>query len=116
MLHLCTSSFSVLAKMVARSSGTLLLPSSGLLLLGGGGALPSTLRVALSPLIPPTDPTLSFRTGLVSHFFSVLTERREPGEFGAELPDAWGGKEATDVEILPSLPAAVYESAHTHIH
>lgn len=76
--------------------------------------MPSTLRVALSPLVPPTEPTLSFRTGLVSHFFSVLTERREPGEFGAELPDAWGGKEATDVEILPSLPAAEYESTHTN--
>lgn len=83
-----TSSLSVLVKMVIRSSDALLLPSSGLLLLGGGGALPSTLRVALSPLVPPTDPTLSFRTGLVSHFFSVLTERRDPGEFGAELPDA----------------------------
>lgn len=106
----------MLVKMVTRSSGALLLPSSGLLLLGGGAALLSTLRVAFSPLIPPTDPTLSFLTGLVSHFFRVLTERREPGEFGAELPDAWGGKEATDVEILPSLPAAVYESAHTHTY
>lgn len=34
----------------------------------------------------------------------------EPGELGAELPDACGGSEATEVEMLPSLPAAEYES------
>lgn len=43
----------------------------------------------------------------------MLTERREPGEFGAELPEACGGREATEVEILPSLPAAEYESVQT---
>lgn len=46
----------------------------------------------------------------MSHFFSVLTERLEPGELGAELPDAGGGSDATEVEMLPSLPAAEYES------
>lgn len=46
----------------------------------------------------------------MSHFLSVLTERLEPGELGAELPDAWGGSDATEVEMLPSLPAAEYES------
>lgn len=46
----------------------------------------------------------------MSHFFKVLTERLEPGELGAELPDACGGSDATDVEMLPSLPAAEYES------
>lgn len=40
----------------------------------------------------------------------MLTERLEPGELGAELPDACGGSEATEVEMLPSLPAAEYES------
>lgn len=46
----------------------------------------------------------------MSHFFRVLTERLEPGELGAELPDACGGSDATEVEMLPSLPAAEYES------
>lgn len=55
-------------------------------------------------------PALSLRTGFVSHFFKVLTERLEPGELGAELPDACGGNDATEVEMLPSLPAAEYES------
>lgn len=55
-------------------------------------------------------PALSLRTGFVSHFFKVLTERLEPGELGAELPDACGGSDATEVEMLPSLPAAEYES------
>lgn len=55
-------------------------------------------------------PALSLRTGFVSHFFRVLTERLEPGELGAELPDACGGSDATEVEMLPSLPAAEYES------
>ncbi len=89
------------------------LPRSWLLLAGGGGGLPSSLRTCRSPLAVPVAPPLSFRTGLVSHFFRVLTERREPGEFGAELPEAWGGREATEVEILPSLPAAEYESVQT---
>lgn len=40
----------------------------------------------------------------------MLTERLEPGELGAELPDACGGSDATEVEMLPSLPAAEYES------
>lgn len=40
----------------------------------------------------------------------MLTERLEPGELGAELPDACGGRDATEVEMLPSLPAAEYES------
>lgn len=46
----------------------------------------------------------------MSHFFKVLTERLEPGELGAELPDACGGSDTTEVEMLPSLPAAEYES------
>lgn len=46
----------------------------------------------------------------MSHFFRVLTERLEPGELGAELPDACGGSDATEVEMLPSLPPAEYES------
>lgn len=46
----------------------------------------------------------------MSHFLRVLTERLEPGELGAELPDACGGSDATEVEMLPSLPAAEYES------
>lgn len=46
----------------------------------------------------------------MSHFFKVLTDRLEPGELGAELPDACGGRDTTEVEILPSLPAAEYES------
>lgn len=46
----------------------------------------------------------------MSHFFRVLTDRLEPGELGAELPDACGGKDTTEVEMLPSLPAAEYES------
>jgi len=66
------------------------------------------LRTWRSPLA--VAPMLSLRTGFVSHFFSVLTERLEPGELGAELPDAWGGRDATEVEMLPSLPAAEYES------
>lgn len=83
------------------------LPRSWLWLCGGGGGgFPSSLRTSRSPLAP----TLSLRTGLVSHFFSVLTERLEPGELGAELPDACGGSDATEVEMLPSLPAAEYES------
>lgn len=40
----------------------------------------------------------------------MLTECLEPGELGAELPDACGGSDATEVEMLPSLPAAEYES------
>lgn len=56
------------------------------------------------------DPALSLRTGFVSHFFRVLTECLEPGELGAELPDGCGGSDATEVEMLPSLPAAEYES------
>lgn len=40
----------------------------------------------------------------------MLTERLEPGELGAELPEASGGSDATEVEMLPSLPAAEYES------
>lgn len=40
----------------------------------------------------------------------MLTERLEPGELGAELPDACGGSDTTEVEMLPSLPAAEYES------
>ena len=79
---------------------------------GSGGGLPSSLRTCRSPLAPPTPaaPALSLRTGLVSHFFRVLTERREAGELGAELLEAWGAREATEVEMLPSLPAAEYES------
>lgn len=55
-------------------------------------------------------PALSLRTGFVSHFFKVLTECLEPGELGAELPDGCGGRDTTEVETLPSLPAAEYES------
>lgn len=57
------------------------------------------------------DPALSLRTGLVSHFVRALTERLELGELGAELPEGCGGSDATEVEMLPSLPAAEYESA-----
>lgn len=41
----------------------------------------------------------------------MLTERLEPGELGAEPLEASGGRDATEVEMLPSLPAAEYESA-----
>ena len=75
---------------------------------GRGGGFPSSFRTWRSPLA--ADPALSLRTGFVSHFFRVLTERLEPGELGAELPDGCGGSEATEVEMLPSLPAAEYES------
>lgn len=101
-----TCSLSIIGRMVNSSSVVCGLPSSWLLLVGGGGGLPSSLRTCRSPLAAPAAPTLSLRTGLVSHFFRVLTERREPGEFGAELPEVWGGREATEVEMLPSLPAA----------
>lgn len=75
---------------------------------GRGGGFPSDLRDWRSPLA--VAPALSLRTGFVSHFFKVLTERLEPGELGAELPDACGGSDTTEVEMLPSLPAAEYES------
>ena len=59
-------------------------------------------------------PGLSLRTGLVSHFFRALTERREPrgeeGEQGLELPEAWGGMEPTEGVMLPSLLATEYDS------
>lgn len=85
------------------------LPSSWLWLCDDrAGGFPSSLRTWRSPLA--VAPALSFRTGLVSHFFSVLTERLDPGELGAELPDACGGSDTTEVEMLPSLPAAEYES------
>eukprot|EP00061_Rhincodon_typus_P005730 g25599.t1 len=55
-------------------------------------------------------PLLSLRTGLVSHFFKVLTDRLELGELGAELVDGCGWIEATEVEMLPSLPVTEYDS------
>lgn len=91
-----------------RSSSCGGLPRSWLGCGGRGGGFPSSLRTWCSPLA--VAPALSLRTGFVSHFLSVLTERLEPGELGAELPDAWGGSDATEVEMLPSLPAAEYES------
>lgn len=75
---------------------------------GRGGGFPSGLRSWRSPFA--VAPALSLRTGLVSHFFKVLTECLEPGELGAELPDGCGGSDTTEVEMLPSLPAAEYES------
>lgn len=93
-----------MGKMVRGSSGLAGLLRSWLRLAG----FPSSLRTWRSPLA--VAPALSLRTGFVSHFFRVLTERLEPGELGAELPDAWGGKDTTEVEMLPSLPAAEYES------
>lgn len=105
-----TSSLWVTGRMVSMSSDLGGLPRSWLRLWGeaAGGGFPSSLRTCRSPLA--VAPALSFRTGLVSHFFSVLTERLEPGELGAELPDACGGSDTTEVEMLPSLPAAEYES------
>lgn len=51
---------------------------------------------------------------MVSHFFRALTECRDPpgeeGEQGLELPEAWGAMEPTDRVMLPSLPAAEYDS------
>ncbi|TNN56928.1 hypothetical protein EYF80_032826 [Liparis tanakae] len=38
--------------------------------------------------------------------FADRVQRLEPGELGAELPDACGGSDATEVDMLPSLPAA----------
>lgn len=106
---LLTSSLWVTGRMVRVSSGLGGLPRSWLWLWDGRGrAFPSSLRTCRSPLA--VAPALSLRTGLVSHFFRVLTERLEPGELGAELPDACGGSDATEVEMLPSLPAAEYES------
>lgn len=75
---------------------------------GSGAGFPSGLRDWRSPFA--AAPALSLRTGLVSHFFKVLTERLEPGELGAELADGCGGSDTTEVEMLPSLPAAEYES------
>lgn len=104
-----TSSLWVTGRMVSISSDLGGLPSSWLWLWDDrGGGFPSSLRTWRSPLA--VAPALSFRTGLVSHFFSVLTERLDPGELGAELPDACGGSDTTEVEMLPSLPAAEYES------
>lgn len=104
-----TSSLWVTGKMVSISSDLGGLPRSWLWLWDDrGGGFPSSLRTWRSPLA--VAPALSFRTGLVSHFFSVLTERLDPGELGAELPDACGGSDTTEVEMLPSLPAAEYES------
>lgn len=97
-----TSSLSVTGGAAQRS------PQS---LQGGAGALLSTRRTCRSPLPPPPELELSLRIGLVSHFLRVLTERRDPGELGAEPPKAWGGREATEVEMLPSLPATEYDSA-----
>lgn len=93
-------------RIVSGSSGLGEFPRSWLWLEDGG--FPSILRTWRSPL--ELAPTLSLRTGFVSHFFRVLTERLEPGELGAELPDACGGRDTTEVEMLPSLPAAEYES------
>lgn len=104
-----TCSLWVTGRMVNVSSGLRGLPRSWLWLWEGRGAgFPSSLRTWRSPLA--VAPALSLRTGFVSHFFRVLTERLEPGELGAELPDACGGSDATEVEMLPSLPAAEYES------
>lgn len=104
-----TSSLWVTGRMVSMSSDLGGLPRSWLWLWDArGGGFPSSLRTWRSPLA--VAPALSFRTGLVSHFFSVLTERLDPGELGAELPDACGGSDTTEVEMLPSLPAAEYES------
>lgn len=107
-----TSSLWVMDRMVWVSSGMGGLPRSWLSWLwlcdGTGGGFPSGLRDWRSPLA--VAPALSLRTGFVSHFFKVLTERLEPGELGAELPDACGGSDTTEVEMLPSLPAAEYES------
>lgn len=95
--------------MVNASSALTGLPKSSLWLLDErGGGFSSSFRTWRSPLT--ADPTLSLRTGFVSHFFRVLTERLELGELGAELPDGCGGSDATEVEMLPSLPAAEYES------
>lgn len=70
---------------------------------------PSVFLSGRSPRGSP--PPLSLRTGLVSHFLRVLTECREAGELGAELLDACGWIEATEAEMLPSLPATEYGSA-----
>lgn len=103
---LLTGSMLLCGRMAAFSSclpapprSVLFLSSSRLFLLG----LLSSLCTCRSTLAAP--PVLSLRTGLVSHFLSVLTERRELGELGAELLEGCGWMEATEVEILPSLPA-----------
>lgn len=104
-----TSSLCVTGRMVSMSSVLGGLPRSWLWLWDErGGGFPSSLRTWRSPFA--VAPALSFRTGFVSHFFNVLTERLDPGELGAELPDACGGSDTTEVEMLPSLPAAEYES------
>lgn len=46
-------------------------------------------------------PLFNRRTGLVSHFFSVLVERFGPGELWMELMDEWGCKLATDSDFPP---------------
>lgn len=109
LFSLLTNSLWVTGRMVRVSSVLGGLPRSWLWLCDGrGGGLSSSLRTWRSPFA--ADPALSLRTGLVSHFFRVLTDRLEPGELGAELPEACGGSDATEVEMLPSLPAAEYES------
>lgn len=106
---LLTSSLWVTGKTVSVSSSLGGLLRSRLWLWDGrSGGFPSSFRTWRSAL--PADPTLSFLTGFVSHFFRVLTDRLELGELGAELTDGWGGSDATEVEMLPSLPAAEYES------
>lgn len=57
-------------------------------------------------------PLFSRRTGLVSHFFSVLVERLGPGELWIELRDGWGCKLATESDLPPfSLEETEYASA-----